>query len=480
MESGSSRGLDAVENIHAPPTTRAIADAAGPERVAREYEAELRAAGLTISDGGFPIVDVMLLGIGDDGHILSVFPGSALFDVPDWVSAVPAPTHIEPHVARISLNPAIVAAARSVIVVVHGAGKAEILASVLGPDRDERRWPAQLARRPGQRGSSTGPLRPRCRADALHPRHDQGRAPLMPPTGPFGANPTLYRSPVDGTEIAVFEALARQEPAPGPPPLLLVHGATADHTTWRGVAPAFARSRRVYALDRRGRGASSDGPAYTIEREYEDVAAVAAAIAAPAGGRVDVAGHSYGGRVALGASLRTAAIRRLVVYEGAPVPPGMSYRPPGLVEAVRAALNRGDNEAALTTFLGGIVGMSEAELDQYRAHPVWPARVAAAHTILREVEAEAGPPASLDALSSVTAPVLLLLGSVSRSPFRIGTEALAARLGDVRSRRDRGRRPRRAPHARRAVRFRRRSLPGRALTPVRCPAGYPRIGGGPC
>jgi 6-phosphogluconolactonase len=138
-----------VENIHAPAMGRAIADAAGPERVAREYEAELRAAGLPVSDQGFPIVDVMLLGIGDDGHMLSVFPGSPLFDATAWVSAVPAPTHIEPHVARISLNPRIVEAARSVIVVAHGAGKAEILASVLGPERDERRWPAQLARRPG-------------------------------------------------------------------------------------------------------------------------------------------------------------------------------------------------------------------------------------------------------------------------------------------------------------------------------------------
>ncbi len=269
--------------------------------------------------------------------------------------------------------------------------------------------------------------------------------------GPFSHVPTRYRSPVDGTEIAVFEAL----PAPaGPaalaaladaatatrasdaaplqrPLLLLVHGATADHTTWRAVGPRFARLRRVFAMDRRGRGASSDGPSYTIEREYEDVAAVADAIATQAGGQVDVAGHSYGGRCALGASLRTPTIRRLVVYEGAPVPPGMSYRPPGLVEAVRAALDRGESEGALATFLGGIVGMSDADLERYRADPVWPVRVDAAHTILREIEAEATGPASLEALGVVAIPVLLLLGSLSRSPFRIGTEALAARLPDA-------------------------------------------------
>jgi pimeloyl-ACP methyl ester carboxylesterase len=182
-------------------------------------------------------------------------------------------------------------------------------------------------------------------------------------------------------------------------------------------------------MDRRGRGASTDGPAYSIELEFDDVARAAAAIAGAVGaGSIDVAGHSYGGRCALGASLRSAAIRRVVVYEGAPVPAGMSYRPAGLVEAVRAALERGDGEGALTTFLAGIVGMSEPELAAYRANPVWPRRVAAAHTILREVEAETGPAASLEALGGASVPVLLLLGSASRSPFRIGTEALATRL----------------------------------------------------
>jgi pimeloyl-ACP methyl ester carboxylesterase len=255
------------------------------------------------------------------------------------------------------------------------------------------------------------------------------------PPNPFRGEPRRFRSPADGLELAVFEVLPGAGGAvvtPSRPPLLLVHGATADHTTWRTVGPELAASRQVFALDRRGRGASGDAVAYAVEREYEDVAAVADGLAAEAGeGLVDVAGHSYGGRCALGASLLTPAIRRIVVYEGAPVPPGMSYRPAGLVEVVREPLRRGANEEALTTFLAGIVGMSEAELEAYRANPVWPARVAAAHTILREVEAEASPAASLDALARVTVPVLLLLGSVSRSPFRIGTEALAARLANA-------------------------------------------------
>jgi pimeloyl-ACP methyl ester carboxylesterase len=259
-------------------------------------------------------------------------------------------------------------------------------------------------------------------------------------TGPFSPSPEIARSR-DGTPIAYFELLSPQAPAragrPGPtrPPLLLVHGAAADHTTWRVAGPRFARRRPTFAMDRRGRGESGDAPGtdYSIQREYEDVSAVAEALAMRTGApAVDVAGHSYGGRCALGASLVTEAIRRVVVYEGAPVPPGTTYGSEELVERVREALGRGDNEAALSTFLQGIVGLSDAAMDAYRREAVWPARVAAAPTILREIEAEAGRAASIEALGRVTEPVLLVLGSISRSPFRIGTDALAERLANGR------------------------------------------------
>lgn len=136
-------------NIHAPRMNDAIGLAAGPEWAAREYGDRLRDAALPASADGFPIFDVMLVGVGSDGHVLSAFPSSALFDSEAWVAAVPAPTHIEPHVARISLNPRVLEVARLAIVVSHGAGKAEALAAVLGAERDPRRWPAQVARREG-------------------------------------------------------------------------------------------------------------------------------------------------------------------------------------------------------------------------------------------------------------------------------------------------------------------------------------------
>jgi 6-phosphogluconolactonase len=138
-----------VQNVHAPPMAQAIGRGTGPGSAAMDYEAELREAGFEVGEDGFPVFDVVLVGIGPDGHVLSVFPSSPLFEAETWVSAVPAPTHVEPHVPRISLHPKVLDAARSPIAVVHGAGKAEILASVLGPERDPLRWPAQIARRPG-------------------------------------------------------------------------------------------------------------------------------------------------------------------------------------------------------------------------------------------------------------------------------------------------------------------------------------------
>ena len=79
-----------------------------------------------------------------------------------------------------------------------------------------------------------------------------------------------------------------------------------------------------------------------------------------------------------------------------------------------------------------VVGMSEPELLAYRADPVWPLRVAAAPTIVRELDAERDPAASLDTLGGVRQPVLQLLGGDSLPAFRAATTALDDRLADGR------------------------------------------------
>lgn len=137
-----------ANNVHPMPTGAAIAEGVGPILAAQRYAESLRDAGPPV-DGRWPAFDLVLLGIGPDGHVMSVFPDSETFDRDDTVVGVPAPTHVEPHIARVTLNPRVLDVARKIIVVAHGAAKATILAEVLGPVRDERRWPAQLARRAG-------------------------------------------------------------------------------------------------------------------------------------------------------------------------------------------------------------------------------------------------------------------------------------------------------------------------------------------
>jgi pimeloyl-ACP methyl ester carboxylesterase len=238
----------------------------------------------------------------------------------------------------------------------------------------------------------------------------------------------------DGTGIAVFlSGRALREATRERPVLVLVHGASADHTTWRVSGPLLGEQFAVAAVDRRGRGASGDGPDYAIGREYDDIAAVADALATESGAPVAVVGHSYGGRVGLGAALRTASVGRVVCYEGAPPAPGQPYERAAVVERLERLLARGRHEELLVTFLRELVGMSDEQVAAYQANPVWPARVAAAATIPREVAAGASSDAGLEALAAIDTPVLLVLGTASRPAFAAAAEALASRVRDART-----------------------------------------------
>lgn len=135
-----------IDHVHPFPTTIAIGGSRGAAWCAGELAGELGAAGLEHA-GDWPIFDLIVVGIGADGHLLSVFPGSPAFDSSDLAMAIPAPTHIEPQVERVTLNPALLGAARRILVVAGGPAKAAVVADVFGASWDPRRWPAQLARR---------------------------------------------------------------------------------------------------------------------------------------------------------------------------------------------------------------------------------------------------------------------------------------------------------------------------------------------
>jgi pimeloyl-ACP methyl ester carboxylesterase len=220
----------------------------------------------------------------------------------------------------------------------------------------------------------------------------------------------------DGTEIGWWTS------GQGPP-LVLVHGAVADHARWRPLLPYLEPHATVHAMDRRGRGASGDAPGYDLAREFEDVAAVVEAVADRTGGPVALWGHSYGAGCALGGAALTGAVHRLVLYE-----PGLGIPyPAGSIEAVEAALAAGDREAALLLVLVGIIGMTDEEIASLRSGPRWPTMLASAPTVPRECRAEDGWTYRPGALDQVSAPTLLLGGAESHPVLKEATgRALAA------------------------------------------------------
>jgi 6-phosphogluconolactonase len=115
--------------VHRPKSEDPDRDAA-----ARAYEALLPVS-----------LDLVVLGIGEDGHTASLFPGSPALTASER-RYVPV-TGPKPPPERLSLTPRALEAAGELIVLASGAGKAEPVARALEGDLDLQRTPAQLARR---------------------------------------------------------------------------------------------------------------------------------------------------------------------------------------------------------------------------------------------------------------------------------------------------------------------------------------------
>ena len=135
-----SRVAVPVERIHRMP-----ADSADLENAAREYEAEIGRV-LGASWGGPPPrFDLVLLGLGADGHTASLFPRApALRETARWVAAADPPAGGA--WPRLTLTPVILNRARQVVFLVTGAEKALALATVLEGSPGGERLPAQLIR----------------------------------------------------------------------------------------------------------------------------------------------------------------------------------------------------------------------------------------------------------------------------------------------------------------------------------------------
>jgi 6-phosphogluconolactonase len=131
-----------ASNIHPIPT-----DTADPEQAARHYGRELQSFyGADVLDPSRPLFDVVLMGVGPDGHTASLFPGyPAIEETERWVIGVPK-AHVEPFVARVTLTLPALGSCREMLFEVAGPDKRAILTRVLADEN----LPANRAHSIGQ------------------------------------------------------------------------------------------------------------------------------------------------------------------------------------------------------------------------------------------------------------------------------------------------------------------------------------------
>ena len=116
-----------------------------PDEAAADYEEQLREF---FDTGGVPVFDLILLGLGEDGHTASLFPETSALDVADrWVVVNPV---LKLETSRLTLTIPVINAAWAAIFVVAGEDKAEVLKAVLEGEADPRAYPARFIRPVGE------------------------------------------------------------------------------------------------------------------------------------------------------------------------------------------------------------------------------------------------------------------------------------------------------------------------------------------
>jgi 6-phosphogluconolactonase len=124
-----------------------LTDTATPDDAARRYEDVLKSFyGANAFDPARPLFDLLMLGVGPDGHTASLFPGyPAVDETRRWVTGVPQ-AHLEPFVPRVTLTLPALASCREMMFEAGGSGKRAILARVFAGED----LPANRARSQGE------------------------------------------------------------------------------------------------------------------------------------------------------------------------------------------------------------------------------------------------------------------------------------------------------------------------------------------
>ncbi len=125
-----------------PPEIHRIHGERGPHAGADDYERDLRE---TLGERA-PKLDVVLLGLGPDAHVASLFPGHATLDVSDRLAVGEEDAGLKPFVPRVTLTLPVLCDGRHIVFLVAGEGKAEAVERAFGDGEPSHDAPGSLVR----------------------------------------------------------------------------------------------------------------------------------------------------------------------------------------------------------------------------------------------------------------------------------------------------------------------------------------------
>lgn len=223
----------------------------------------------------------------------------------------------------------------------------------------------------------------------------------------------------DGTTIAY-------EQTGSGAPLIVIGGALNNRQSAAPLVPLLAGAFAVMTYDRRGRGESTDTPPYAVEREIEDLRALADA----AGGPVHLYGHSSGAILSLEAAAAGVPVGKIAAYE----PPyftggGTDERWQDFVDKVRTLAEGGHGDKAVEEF----IRHTGADFDPgMKQTPWWPALVGLAPTLPYDLTLTADAVVPAERFSGISAPVLAIYGGASPAWAGASAAAVASSVRDGR------------------------------------------------
>jgi pimeloyl-ACP methyl ester carboxylesterase len=227
----------------------------------------------------------------------------------------------------------------------------------------------------------------------------------------------LFATSKDGTRIA-YDKLGAG------PPLLIVNGAMSVRTFSfaQKMADALAKHFTVYNYDRRGRGDSGDTKPYAVEKEIEDVAALAKA----AGGKPFVFGLSSGAGLALEAAAAGVPMAGLFAYE----PPYINALPgeradPQYQANLDAYIAKGQRDEAVAYFMRfvGVPGFAVAIM---KLLPMWKVMRSVAHTLPYDARIMGSFDVPAQRFGAIKVPLIAAAGSKTTPGLKAGAQKVAA------------------------------------------------------